>query len=81
MTNVSINPTICHDLEKFNRDKEFEKLLNTMTFEYHWLIEGKLVASFEDEFFKEFKEIWAPTIYSHFFDPLSFRHMPSTKSK
>lgn len=35
---------VCHELDSFQRDSDFEKRLNTRRFKYHWIVDGKLGA-------------------------------------
>ncbi|RNC83011.1 MAG: hypothetical protein ED557_09825 [Balneola sp.] len=42
---------LVHSLTNFERDKSFEKQLNTKKFSYHWFIDGKLYARTKNRFF------------------------------
>jgi len=42
---------VCHTIPSMKRDIEFEKEINTKKFEYHWIIDGKLVGRVEDKYY------------------------------
>ena len=42
---------VCHKIPSMERDIEFEKEINTKRFEYHWIIEGKLVGRVKDKYY------------------------------
>jgi hypothetical protein len=50
---------ICQSTLTFDRDTEFEKYLNTRKFQYHWLLDNKLVGlSNEQYYFLNTENIW-----------------------
>ena len=50
---------ICQSTSTFERDTEFEKLLNTRKFQYHWLLDNKLVGlSHKKYYFLNNENIW-----------------------
>ena len=42
---------VCHTIPSMKRDIEFEKEINTKKFEYHWIIDGKLVGRTKDKYY------------------------------
>lgn len=42
---------VCHSLSTMNRDSEFEKILNTKKFQYHWLLDNKLVGISDGKYY------------------------------
>jgi hypothetical protein len=42
---------VCHTIPSMQRDIEFEKEINTKNFEYHWIIEGKLVGRVKNKYY------------------------------
>ncbi|WP_196887336.1 hypothetical protein [Aureivirga sp. CE67] len=52
---------ICHDLNTLERDREYEKLLNQKTFNFHWVIDSELFAIHNEKIFKWDGEKWIKT--------------------
>ena len=42
---------VCHTIPSMKRDIEFEKVINTKKFEYHWIIGEKLVGRVKDKYY------------------------------
>jgi hypothetical protein len=42
---------VCHTIPSMERDIEFEEEINTEKFEYHWIIDGKLVSRVENRYY------------------------------
>ena len=42
---------VCHTIPSMERDIEFEKEINTKKFEYHWIIDGKLVGRVKKKYY------------------------------
>jgi hypothetical protein len=42
---------VCHSIPALTRDTEFEKYLNTKKFQYHWLLDNKLVGISEGKYY------------------------------
>ena len=42
---------VCHTIPSMERDFEYEKEINTKSFEYHWIIDEKLVGRVKNEYY------------------------------
>jgi hypothetical protein len=51
----------CYTVPDLKRDIEYENLINKKTFDYHWILENKLVARSENKFFfLSSDNVWLP---------------------
>lgn len=63
---------ICHNISTMNRDYEFEKKINTKRFQYHWLLDNKLVGLCKGKYYSlDSESNWINCSF-----PVPFTHQP-----
>ncbi len=63
---------VSHTIPKFERDIEFEKKLNTMKFQYHWIIDNKLIGLSSNKYYV----LNSDTVWEEYKEPVPVSSQP-----